>query len=148
MPSGVFKRRQAIFAHKCLVCKKEYKHEKRFHNHLLNSKCGKATKAPKAEEPAPPTGLLMSLIVRIEQLESTNQKKDETIAKLVSDMANMKRSLHYVRDGQKKANEQILETQKTANEKILESQEALRKETQKLNHDKFWLTLKERQSQT
>ena len=121
MPSGVFRRRTAVYAHKCLVCKKEYKHEKRFHNHLQNSKCSRATTTKKAEEPAPPTGLLLSLLVRIENLETSNRDKDATIAKLVSDMGNMKRSLFYVRDNQKKVNEQVIETQKTANEDILKS---------------------------
>jgi hypothetical protein len=149
MPTGVFKRRTAIVSHECPVCKKEYKHEKRYHNHLLNSKCSRATTATKkAEEPAAPTGLLLSLLARIEKLETSNKEKDETITKLVTDMGNLKRSLYYVRDNQNKVNEQVIESQKTANEKILKAQEALKKETQKLHHDKFWFKLHQRQTQT
>jgi hypothetical protein len=148
MPTGVFTRRKATVAHKCPVCGKEYKHEKRFHNHLHNGKCTRATTDPKVEEPVAPTNLTLSLLARVEALEARNKEKDEIIAKLVSDLGNVKRSLYYVRDSQKKVNQQVIETQKTANEDILKSQEALKVETNKLHHQKFWFKLKQQQTQT
>ena len=132
MPTGVFTRKAAQFAYKCEWCQKEYKHQKRYHTHLLKSKCRKATPVQQQQEQQqePPQDQFRFVITRLAILEAQNEQKDERIRELTADVANLKRSLHYIRDKQQKANEDILR-----------GQEELKKETQKLQHDKFWFKL-------
>jgi len=139
MPTGVFTRKAAQFAYKCEVCQKQYKHQKRFHTHLLKSKCGKATpvqqQQQQQQQPAEQDPFRF-VITRLAILEAQNEQKAERIRELTADMANLKRSLHYVREKQQKANEDILR-----------GQEELKRETQKLQHDKFWFKLQQSANQ-
>ena len=136
MPTGVFTRKASMFAYKCEVCQKQYKHQKRFHTHLRTAKCGKATPIQQQQQSAEDDPFRF-VLARLANLEAQNEQKDEKIRELTADMANLKRSLHYIRDKQQKANEDILR-----------GQQELKKETQKLQHDKFWFKLQQSAKQT
>ena len=139
MPTGVFARRPKLAIYKCRHCGKEYKHQKRYHNHLATV-CKKVL-ATKEEPPTDVMGLLLSRIGKLEadtrKLQEANMKKDETIHRLVQDLANMKRSHHYIREKQEKWNTELLAAQK-----------ALKAESQKLYRDKFWFELRSNAQKT
>ena len=132
MPSGVFTRRPAQFAHKCEVCGKKYKHTKRFHNHLRTGKCSRAAPLQQPQQQPEPDEF-RTVLERLAILEAQNEEKDEKIRQLTADLGNLKRSLHHIRAHQQKANEEIAR-----------GQEELKKETRKLHHDKFWFNLKQK----
>ena len=152
MPSGDYYRRKQFFEHTCPVCKKQYKHAKRFQNHLKSGKCKVAKKEP--EEPKKVETFTDMMILRLEKLEEQSRAKDDIIRQLVAQVAELKTDLSTAQStisdlvkktgNLQRSNHYIKEKQEEANKQILASHEELKKETRKLQKDKFWFQLHQR----
>ena len=107
MPTGVFARRPKTQKYSCHFCDRKFAYEKRYHSHL-----DKCTRAPKVEKPEE-RNHLRDLASEVELLRTTVASQQKTIQTLLTELGNVKRSLHHVKVRQQ-ANDDLF-TQRVQN---------------------------------